>query len=264
MISDKWKFDTTQNWEFLAKNFHQISNKLIAKEDLLRLDVYISAPGYIEKGRPYFTKVTKEYKEESNINDVKNEHMVFDSEEEAIKKRILRKEKMDAKTASLAVTCPSCRQPVPRLSTPPSPSSHMLGPSAFPSLSTSGMRMPGSSASSAFDIHILGSSIPSMSSVYVPGLTAPSVFSVPVLGFSALPSPFGCLLVPRLSALLSLSPSSICVSKLFTLSASGVHVPGLSALSASSVHMLELSAPFISGVLVSRLSSPGLSSFFLI
>ncbi len=44
MISDKWKFDTMQDREFLAKNFDQVSNELIVEKDLLRLDVHISAP----------------------------------------------------------------------------------------------------------------------------------------------------------------------------------------------------------------------------
>ncbi len=73
VISDKWKFDTMQDWEFHAKNFDQVSNEQIAEADLLRLDVHLSAPGYLEEGRPCFNEVTEEYKEESNRDDVKEE-----------------------------------------------------------------------------------------------------------------------------------------------------------------------------------------------
>lgn len=85
MISDKWKFDTTQDWEFFAKNFDQVNNKLIAEADLLKLDIYISVPSYLEERKPCFTEIMEEYKEESNKNNVEEEHT--DLEKEAIKKK---------------------------------------------------------------------------------------------------------------------------------------------------------------------------------
>ncbi len=217
MISDKWKFDTTQDWEFLAKNFDQVSNELIAEADLLRLDIYISAPGYLEEGRPRFTEVMEEYKEESNRDDAEEEPT--DSEEEAIKKKAQCKEKRDARTASLAVPRSFRCLPVPGSSAPPSPSA-------------SGVRVPGSSAPSASSAPVPGSSTPpspsgrlpvpgssaappgssapppgssappspSASGVRVPGSSAPSASGVPVPGSSAPSSPFGCLPMPGSSA----------------------------------------------------------------
>ncbi len=75
-----------QDWEFLAKNFDQVSNELIAEKDLLRLDVHISAPGYLEEEKPCFTKVTEEYKEKSNRDNA--EEKPTNLEEKAIKKRL--------------------------------------------------------------------------------------------------------------------------------------------------------------------------------
>lgn len=46
VISDKWKHDTSQDWEYLAKYFNDVSEDLIADNDLSRLDIHISAPSY--------------------------------------------------------------------------------------------------------------------------------------------------------------------------------------------------------------------------
>ena len=48
VISDRWKHDSTQDWEYLAKNLDGISAELIEDEALLRLDMHISAIGYLE------------------------------------------------------------------------------------------------------------------------------------------------------------------------------------------------------------------------
>lgn len=64
VISDKWKHNKMQDWEFLAKNFDSVSNELIVDEDLSRLDIYISAPGYLEEERPHFIKVIEDINEE--------------------------------------------------------------------------------------------------------------------------------------------------------------------------------------------------------
>lgn len=48
-----------QDWKFLAKNFDDVSNELIADGDLSRLNIYISAPDYLEEARPRFIEVTE-------------------------------------------------------------------------------------------------------------------------------------------------------------------------------------------------------------
>lgn len=49
-----------RNWEFFAKNFNIISDKLIANRDLSRLDIYILASNDLEKKKPYFIKITED------------------------------------------------------------------------------------------------------------------------------------------------------------------------------------------------------------
>ncbi len=292
MISNKWKFDSTQDWEFLAKNFDQVSNELITEADLLRLDVHISAPGYLEERRLRFTEVPEQYKEESNKDDVEKEPT--DSEEEVIKKKAQRKKKRDARTTSLVVPRSSCRLPVlgsfalpPGSSAPPSPSSSGVRVLGLPAPSASGVPVPGSSAppSPSGRLPVPGSSAPpSASGRRMPGSSAPSESGAHVLGSSAPSSPSGCLSVPGSSVLPAASGMHMPGSS--APSASGVPVPGFSTFSSPSgclpvpgssalssalgVRVLELSAPYASGTPVlgssipsspsSRLSLPGLSA----
>lgn len=55
--------NTTQNQEYMVKNFNDISAKVIADNALLRLGIYILAIGYLEKRVPHFTKVIEDDKE---------------------------------------------------------------------------------------------------------------------------------------------------------------------------------------------------------
>ncbi len=148
------------------------------------------APGYLEEGKPCFTKVTKEYEEELNRDDIEKEPTNL--EEKTIKKRAQRKKKRDAWTTSLAVVHLSRRLLVPGSSAPP------LRSSIPPSPSVSGMRVPRSSAPPP------GSSAPpssSTSDVRMLESSAPSTFGAPMPGSSTPPSPSGHLPVPGLSAL---------------------------------------------------------------
>ncbi len=215
----------------------------------MRLDVYISAPDYLEERKSCFTEVTEEYKEESNRDKVKEEPINL--EEETIKKGAQRKKKKNVRTASFVVVRLSRRLPVSRLSAPPSPfasgvyvpgssapppgSSAPLSPSASdihvpglsvplprlstpPSLFASGVRVPGSSALFASGASMLRSSAPPPGSSTPP---SPFISGVHVLGSSALP--------PRLSAPLSPSASSVCVPGSSVPFPSGrLLVPGLS------------------------------------
>lgn len=190
-------------------------------------------PGYFKVGKPCFTKVTEEYKEESKRDDAEKEPT--NSEEEAIKKKAQRKEKKNTRTASLAVPCSSHCLPVPRLFAP------LPGSSALPSLS-------------AF-------------SVRIPRLSALSASSVPMFGFSTPPSPSGCLPMSGLSAppsepsaLPSPSASVVCVLRLSAPSAFGTLVPG-SFTSSSPSYRLPMSGLSILS-LSSCLLVPGLSPLF--
>ena len=57
----------------------------------MRIDVQISAPGYLEDRKPCFIEVTKEYKKELNRDNAEEEPTNL--EEKIIKKRAQRKEK---------------------------------------------------------------------------------------------------------------------------------------------------------------------------
>lgn len=66
MISDRWKYDTTQVEKFLAKNFDGISTELITDNALLRLGIYILAIRYLKEGLFYFTEVIGDDKNEAS------------------------------------------------------------------------------------------------------------------------------------------------------------------------------------------------------
>lgn len=82
-----------QNWEFFIRNFDQGSNKLIAKEDLLRLDIQLLVPGYLEKGKSRFSEVMEEYDKESNTDNIEKERTVSDLKKEIIKKGSMKKKR---------------------------------------------------------------------------------------------------------------------------------------------------------------------------
>lgn len=247
IINDKWKHNTTQDWEFFAKNFDDVTNELIANGNLLRLDIHISALGNLEERRPCFIKVTKDNNEELDLN-AKEKPMVSDSEKETIKKRALRKKKRNARIASLEISClPSCL-PVHEFL---SPSTSAVPGSSAPSASV--MPVPGLFAPSAPAVP--GSSTPSASAIRVPGLSALSVSAVPVPGLSA-PS-ISAVLVPRLFAP---SPSAMPVPGLSTLSASAMPVPGSSVPSASAMPVPGLFAPSPSALPVPGLFAPSASA----
>lgn len=71
-VADKQKHNIFQDQRFLVKNFKNISNTLINDTNLLRLDLYILLPNYLEEGVSCFMKVLTKYKE-SEISDSKKE-----------------------------------------------------------------------------------------------------------------------------------------------------------------------------------------------
>lgn len=132
-----------RNWKFLTNNFDQVINKLIAKEDLFKLDVYILAADYMKEGRHCFTKIMKDYNQESNINNIKKELKVFDLKEMIIKKGFYAKKK-GMWTTLVAMACPSCHLPIFGSSAFLSLFGHLLVPGlyAFLSPSTSSIYVP--------------------------------------------------------------------------------------------------------------------------
>ena len=95
VISNRWRHDTSHNWEYLAKNYKNLTMALIPDETLLRLDLHILSTGYLEDRATRFTKFT-EYNNSSFDHKVvededgkeDGEEVVTDSEEEVSKKRV--------------------------------------------------------------------------------------------------------------------------------------------------------------------------------
>ncbi len=67
VVADRWRHNTSQDSELLAKSYNDISDALIADADLLRLSLHISALGYLEEGASRFTKLPTE--DEQNEDD---------------------------------------------------------------------------------------------------------------------------------------------------------------------------------------------------
>ena len=210
VISNRWRHNTSQDWEYLAKNYENFTTALIPDETLLRLGLHISSTGYLRDGALRFTKVTenkntsfdrKVVEDEDGKED--GEEAVTDSEEEASKKRARRKAKRKAARAQtllfgavLGLSAPaSAFVPVPGLSTT------VPGSSAPTSAS---VPVPGSSAAVAGSSAVMlelsaalpGSSIAVFTSIPVLGLSATVPLSVPMLpGLS--PLPFLALSLPK-------------------------------------------------------------------
>lgn len=71
-----------QDWQFPTKNIDNVSNKLIANEDLLKQYIYILTLCYLEQKKPWFVKITNDDNEEQDL-DAKKKLMVFDLEEKS-------------------------------------------------------------------------------------------------------------------------------------------------------------------------------------
>lgn len=59
VISNRWRYDTSQDLKYLAKNSNNLITALIPNKILLRLGLYILSIRYLEDGAFCFTKVIK-------------------------------------------------------------------------------------------------------------------------------------------------------------------------------------------------------------
>ena len=87
IVTDKYRHNSSYNWEYLAKNFNIISDNPIAKNNLLKLNLHISALGYLEDGTSRFTKVIEDEDKDKKKQD--DEPEVSNSKEEKRKKKTL-------------------------------------------------------------------------------------------------------------------------------------------------------------------------------
>lgn len=58
VLTDKWQFNTSQDWEVLGDNFDNVSLDTISDGTLQALDFHFSPLGYLEKRGPRFIDVT--------------------------------------------------------------------------------------------------------------------------------------------------------------------------------------------------------------
>ena len=87
VLPDKWRFDSSQDWETLTLDFRGCSTDDIADETLQALGFHISATGYFEEGSPRFTDVTDlELTAEPAVMNNPGQ-VVTDSEEKVVKKK---------------------------------------------------------------------------------------------------------------------------------------------------------------------------------
>ncbi len=60
MLPDKWRFDTSQDWEVLGDDFDSVSSEIIPDATLRALSFHYFPLGYLEEGAPRFVDVTDE------------------------------------------------------------------------------------------------------------------------------------------------------------------------------------------------------------
>lgn len=94
VIADRWHYNISQDWELLAKSYDNISDEQINEVTLLRLNLHISALGYLKERISHFTKLATKDKNEEEYED-DQESLVSNSKEE-IKKKCYKKRKEKA------------------------------------------------------------------------------------------------------------------------------------------------------------------------
>lgn len=87
ILSDKWHFDSNQNWKTLAFNFDSFSTNVIADKTLRAISFHISATRYLKKEYLHFINITdlKLNTKPAIINNL--DQVVIDFEEEIVKKK---------------------------------------------------------------------------------------------------------------------------------------------------------------------------------
>ena len=223
VISDKWRHDTSQDWEYLAKNYENLTTALISNETLLRLDLHISSTGYLEDRALCFTEVIEHNNTgfdrevvEDKDGEEDGKEAVTNSEKEASKKWARYKTKRDVARARALLLAAVLGSSAPASASVPMPESSAVMPGLSASASTfvpvpgSSAAVPGSSAAlpelsaagpgSSVAMPESSATVPGLSvfasaSVFVPGSSASVLLSTPMLSgsfpllFPALSSP---------------------------------------------------------------------------
>lgn len=85
MLSDKWWFDISQNWEVLEDNCDSVSLDIILDNTLQALNFHFSLLGYLEKRALWFVDVTDN--PDLMIEPVNNGQPITDSKDEKVRKQ---------------------------------------------------------------------------------------------------------------------------------------------------------------------------------
>ena len=101
VLLDKWRFDTSQDWDVLRDDFDSVSSKTILDATLQALGFHYSPLGYLEEGTPQFVDVTD--KPEFAIEPENDGQPITDSEDEKIRKGLERAAKRKAQRDNLYV-----------------------------------------------------------------------------------------------------------------------------------------------------------------
>ena len=86
VLSDKWRFNTSQDWKVLRDDFDSVSSETIPNATLKALGFYHSPLVYLEERTPQFVNVTD--KPKLAIEPEDNGHPITDSEDEKMRKRL--------------------------------------------------------------------------------------------------------------------------------------------------------------------------------
>ena len=70
LVTNKYKPNSSYNGEYLAKNLDTISNDPIIENNLLKLNLHILAPGYLEDGPSRFTEIIEDKDEDVDISPI--------------------------------------------------------------------------------------------------------------------------------------------------------------------------------------------------
>lgn len=63
IVINKYKYNSTYNWEYLSKNFDTINDDFIAENNLLKLNLHILVLGYLEDRLSCFIKIIEDENE---------------------------------------------------------------------------------------------------------------------------------------------------------------------------------------------------------
>lgn len=178
VLPDKWRFDSSQDWETLALDFESFNTADLADETLRALGFHISVTGYLEKRSPRFTDVTDLEMTAKLAVVNKPGQVVTDSEEEVVKKKNEHTAKKKERLPKLHTLVGSTLSPCPKSSPFLLPCSMSTPvPAPMPAPVTTSIFCPGSPTISLFRHELAPISRPGSLAVLLSRRCARSCFS---------------------------------------------------------------------------------------